>query len=250
MAEIKSPEKEAKTTSAPSESKEVKRLLPPLEKKELPPWRKIISAPLQAKKESLLANLATNRQPTPPPSDPAKTAIDEGLTMGELAVRLDTYDDIFSDFDPRPHSRRELSEDLIKELSRRYRENPKGDLELRFFIPAPARDARLEGVIRKRLKDHFMIERQKIQSQINDHRTKGLRYMAVGFGMLLAELYISFAQPTELWVKVMSVLLTPAGWFSLWTGMEKLVEVPYNLENLRSFYEKFSKCNYVFVTRD
>ena len=111
-------------------------------KRELPPWRKIVSAAPSAKVESLLANLALVRKPTPRPAEPIKSGIDEGLTMGERVVRLDTYDDIFSDFDPRPHARRELSEDLIKELSRRYRENPKGDLELRFYIPAHAREPR------------------------------------------------------------------------------------------------------------
>ena len=31
------------------------------------------------------------------------------LSKGEISILLDTYDDIFSDFDPRPYSQRALS---------------------------------------------------------------------------------------------------------------------------------------------
>jgi len=180
-------------------------------------------------------------------TEPANAALGEGLTMGELAVRLDTYDDIFSDFDPRPHSRRELSEDLMKELGRRYRENPKGGLELRFYIPASVREPRIEGIIRKRLKEHFEQERQKIRSQIKEHRKKGVRYAAAGFLFLTAELMLTLSTD-ELWASIAGILLTPAGWFALWTGLEKLVEVPFNLVHQQSFYGKFAKCSYVFAS--
>ena len=180
----------------------------------------------------------------------AHIGLSEGLAMGELVVRLDTYDDIFSDFDPRPHARRELSDDLLKELGRRYRENPKGGPEVRFYIPAYAREPKLEGVIRKRLKEHFGQERQKVKAQIKAHRHKGMRYMGIGFALLLAQLLITLWKPGELWSEMVGLILTPAGWFSLWTGMEKTVEVPYALEQQRAFLDKFAKCNYIFMTED
>lgn len=171
-------------------------------------------------------------------------------TVSEMLVWLDTYDDIFSDFDPRPFAQRELSDDFLKELGRRYMENTKGGIEVSFRIPAAAREPRLEATIRKRLREHFGQERQKVRAQIQQHRHKGLIYAGVGFGLLMADLGITLWQPEAAWAKVVGILLTPAGWFSLWSGMEKLAEVPYKLEHLRSFYDKFAKCNYTFVTHD
>ncbi|VVB57502.1 Uncharacterised protein [uncultured archaeon] len=170
--------------------------------------------------------------------------------MGELVVSLDTYDDIFSDFDPRPHAHRELSDDLLKELNRRYRENPKGGFEVSFYIPADIRAPKLEGVIRKRLKDHFLQERHKVRGQIKAHREKGMRYMGIGFAVLLADLFITLWQPSELWTKVVGLILTPAGWFALWTGMEKTVEIPYLLQQQYDFLDKFSKCSYMFMSEE
>lgn len=171
-------------------------------------------------------------------------------TEGEMLVWLDTYDDIFSDFDPRPFSRRELSDDFLKELGRRYMENTKGGIEVHFQIPAAAREPRLEAMIRKRLREHFWQERQNVRTQIRQHQNKGLIYAGAGFGLLLVDLGITLWQPEAVWAKVAGILLMPAGWFSLWSGMEKLAEVPYKLEHLRSFYDKFAKCNYTFVTHD
>ena len=48
--------------------------------------------------------------------------------LKEIAVVIDTWDDIFSDFDPRPLNERTVSGDFIEELRKRYRETPRGDL--------------------------------------------------------------------------------------------------------------------------
>ncbi|MCL6088731.1 MAG: hypothetical protein M1530_01025 [Candidatus Marsarchaeota archaeon] len=196
------------------------------------------------------ASSPSSPQPPPTLSVPLAGSMQEGLTMGEMVVRLDTYDDIFSDFDPRPHASRELSDDLLKELGRRYRENPKGDLEVRFYIPAAVREPRFEGVIRKRLKEHFGQERQKTRGQIREQRRKGLNYAAAGFALLSGDLLLTLWEPDMILVKVAALVLTPAGWFSLWTGLEKLVEVPYALAQQHGFYDRFAKCNYIFMTEE
>lgn len=189
-------------------------------------------------------------QPQSPQALPQPSALEEGLMMGELAVRLDSYDDIFSDFDPRPHSRRELSEDLLKELNRRFRENPKGGLEVRFYIPSTFRDAKLENIIKKRLKEHFLREMQKVKEQMDEQKARGIKYALSGIALLSAELFLTLWWPELVWVRVVSIILTPAGWFSFWTGMEKILEIPSSLQQQHRFYEKFSKCNYIFVSEE
>ena len=72
--------------------------------------------------------------------------------LREITIQLDTYDDIFSDFDPRPYSSRALSEDFIKEIKRHYMEDKRGRFEVHFTIPASERNIGDEGLIKKRLR--------------------------------------------------------------------------------------------------
>src|SRR5690349_704077 len=46
------------------------------------------------------------------------------LIKSELSIWLDTYDDIFSDFDPRPLNERALSDDFLSEARKMARDTP------------------------------------------------------------------------------------------------------------------------------
>ncbi len=172
------------------------------------------------------------------------------LAMGEIAILLDTYDDIFSDFDPRPYEQRELSEDFIKELNRRHWENKKGGFEVRFLIPTSEREPRQEAIIKKRLREHFEREMRDLEGQLIRRRTHGLNHLLIGMVLLGSETGLALLYPSSLVEQLVGLLLVPGGWFYVWTGMEKLVEEPFNMTQQRSFFEKFVKCNYFFVTRD
>lgn len=53
--------------------------------------------------------------------DEAQQKIEETekiLEMSEISIWLDNYDDIFSDFDPRPYSQRSLSDDFLAEAKK------------------------------------------------------------------------------------------------------------------------------------
>ncbi|PIU76093.1 hypothetical protein COS75_00785, partial [Candidatus Pacearchaeota archaeon CG06_land_8_20_14_3_00_35_12] len=77
------------------------------------------------------------------------------LQMSEISLWLDHYDDIFSDFDPRPFSQRALSDDFLLEAKRASKEKISGAIEMQFLIPHDKRNKELENTIKKRLHDHF-----------------------------------------------------------------------------------------------
>ena len=55
--------------------------------------------------------------------------------MSEISLNLDSYDDIFSDFDPRPYSERAMSQDFLAEAHRASIDKGFGQIELNFLIP-------------------------------------------------------------------------------------------------------------------
>ena len=73
----------------------------------------------------------------------------------EISLWLDTYEDIFSDFDPRPLGQRALSDDFLSEAKRAIRERKEGSFELHLLIPTTQRSSATEAVVRKRLREHF-----------------------------------------------------------------------------------------------
>ena len=75
--------------------------------------------------------------------------------MFNISLLLDTYDDIFSDFDPRSYSQRALSDDFLLEAKKASRDKVSGKIELNFLVPAAARDIKQEAIIKKRLREHF-----------------------------------------------------------------------------------------------
>lgn len=52
----------------------------------------------------------------------------------EISIWVDTYDDVFSDFDSRPYDNRELSDDFLTEVRKMVRSNAPGKVELKFHL--------------------------------------------------------------------------------------------------------------------
>ena len=76
------------------------------------------------------------------------------IKEGNISLILESYNDIFSSFDPRPSSERALSDDFLIECKRSARDK-EGVFELRLLLPPHKRNTNEEAMIKKRLKDHF-----------------------------------------------------------------------------------------------
>src|SRR4051812_46940136 len=89
----------------------------------------------------------------------------ELLRKAELSIWLDTYDDIFSDFDPRPYSERALSDDFINEARKMVREKPTGTIELKLLMPSELRNNETENIIINSLHSHFKIYANQLYTE-------------------------------------------------------------------------------------
>lgn len=167
-----------------------------------------------------------------------------------LHIALDTYDDIFSDFDPSPFDHRVLSEDFMKEIQRRYAENKRGEIDVRFSIPAVMRSSKVENIIRKRLKGYFQVQIAELDIEISKRKRTGLIYFVVGFLVLLLTGYSAEIFPNSHSITVTSILLTPIGWFGMWEGVGLFVQAPQKFEEQKKFFVKFSGASYKFMNEE
>jgi hypothetical protein len=169
------------------------------------------------------------------------------LKMSEISLWLDTYDDIFSDFDPRPYSERTVSDDFLYEVKKASRDKPSGQISINFLIPVSQRNLEQESIIRKRLREHFRKHYSTVKKEMANTRKTGVLSILCGIVMMLAATYINMAGLEKTITTFLSVLLEPAGWFSMWFGFDHIFYVVGSKKSDLVFYEKMSKCQVEFT---
>jgi len=176
------------------------------------------------------------------------TAKQKLLQMSEISLILDTYDDIFSDFDPRMLDRRSLSEDFLAEIKRATKEKRSGIIELNFLIPLEQRKSEKETMIRRRLRDHFKRHYDLIKKELGLARSKGFAMILIGLVLsILAAIFVYPNQGGGVLYNIILVLLEPAAWFTVWEGANRVFDASKDFSADREFYRKMSKCDIEFT---
>ena len=168
------------------------------------------------------------------------------LAKSEVSLWLDTYDDIFSDFDPRPYDQRALSVDFLDEAKRATREMRQG-LQLRFLIPTNVRNTEQEELIKKRLRDHFRKHAVELEKESANILRNGVGFAILGFALLVIASYVSFSQNGESFLfTLLIVVLEPAGWFTAWFGLEELFYKRESKQPEIAFNQKMGQAEILF----
>ena len=165
-----------------------------------------------------------------------------------VTLWLDTYDDIFSDFDPRKYESRTLSDDFLDELRRIVRED-EGRQDMREFhllIPAQLRNKSTEEIISRRLHDYFHKIDVRLRDEVRAALRKGLLLLFFGLAFLLIAGFISFLHPKQAGLHLIMVALEPAGWFFIWMGYDKLFGSLKRKKADAEFHARMTKSKVIF----
>jgi hypothetical protein len=140
----------------------------------------------------------------------------------EIAIALDTYDDLFSDFDIRGYEERALSKDFLDELRVRLRRHwGKSDLSIVFYVPVGLRSERDEVLVARRLGDFFAERRDHNAREDKKAKLKSLFFVAVGLALsIIANL---FAKQVDFLPLFNDFLLIPS-WFFVWSGFDYFIK--------------------------
>jgi len=173
---------------------------------------------------------------------------DRLLRMTEIGLWIDTYQDLFSDFDPRPYKNKALSFDFLEEAKRASRDKDHENIKLVFLIKKENRSIKDENVIVRRLKDHFRKHFTLLKKERSDIIKQGVLFIMVGIALMLAASYILFKfSDKTFWTYFFIVMLEPAGWFLFWEGLHQIVFESKIKDPDYIFYEKMSRCNISFM---
>lgn len=161
----------------------------------------------------------------------------------EISMWLDDYDEIFSDFDPRPYWDRNLSVDFLTEarmISEQLEDNVVD--ELRLLIPKALRNTKQEKYIRDRIMEHiessYVLGRKKVRE---------IYYEGAFFIMLgsILTIFLSFYLDKQETLLFLSLLLHPASWFLIWEGLHLIV---FGSKEIRADYEFNSRMKGVKIS--
>ncbi len=166
--------------------------------------------------------------------------------MAELNFWLDSYDDIYSDFDSRHYLKRRISEDFLNELrtEMKYIEYHTGDMIL--LLPQEHRDEPAEKIIADSLTDFFIHQFQYHQGKCRKKLKKGILLFTTGVIIMLLNSWFSYHSGESFSFTGIKVLLEPAGWFLLWAALDFLFYDFAELKKERNFYKKLCEMHVHF----
>jgi hypothetical protein len=166
--------------------------------------------------------------------------------MTELDLWLDSYDDIYSDFDSRHYLKRRISEDFLFELHKemKYKEHTAKDLII--FLPQDRRNEESEKVIASSLGDffkgQFLIHQDKCRSKMKN----GIVILLSGICIMLINSWLYYRFSPSQTINSVKILLEPAGWFLVWAALDFLFFDLKGLRKERNFYRKLNDIHIYF----
>jgi len=164
-----------------------------------------------------------------------------------ISLMLNNYDDIFSDFDPRPYSERALSVDFLDETKRASVDKVSGGIELRMLVPPNLRNSEKEKTIKKRLKAHFERHAKQMQHKHSRVILDGVIFIFAGIiTMLFATLFLFKLSQANMLTHFLLILFEPAGWFFFWEGLSQIIFEAEKQKPDLEFYQKMARCSIFF----
>ncbi|MEM4272407.1 MAG: hypothetical protein QXH30_02360 [Candidatus Bilamarchaeaceae archaeon] len=165
-------------------------------------------------------------------------------------IWMDGYNDIFSDFDPAPFSKRAISADFVDEVMRRTSEEHDEDITVRMSVPQAMRSQKAEAIIKKRLREFFLLKKKKYDHFVENERKKGYIYFIGGFLLLSSFVALEALLAEHTVVKLLAAVMAPFGWFGVWEGVSHILEGPEKYSTKKEFYTKLAKAKFEFFSEE
>ncbi len=164
----------------------------------------------------------------------------------EILIWIDDYNDIFSDFDPRDYSERNISDDFLHELKRVASESEHNVITLRLLLDDKSRNEKTEAIIIERVHREFEDNFHECVRKRKSYRSRSILFLTIGIIMILGASFFSYLKANQPLMHIPLVILEPAGWFLTWTGFEQIFRSGKKSMPEYIFYAKLSKSEIIF----
>lgn len=170
------------------------------------------------------------------------------LNKSELSIWLDSYNDIFSDFDSRPFSERALSDDFICEAKKIEKEKLSGAISLKLLMPSPRRQKAAETIIVRSIHARFRNLSLQLLRKIKRTKKIGALYSAIGLTAMIVANYLVNLQEKTFLINSLLIVLEPGGWYFVWTGLDLFFSGTHDKEEELDFNKRMAHSKIVFLS--
>ena len=182
-------------------------------------------------------------------SEFVKDMINRQHETEEISLKISTYEDIFSVFDPRPYSRKALSQDFLEEIKRASADASE-NVELNIIIPRSKRNMENETAIRMRLHEHFKRHHEIVLKEANALKRKGVIMTFFGVFFIIVSGILRSLGNTAIYIYFLIALFEPAGWFTAWTGLDQIFYGFHDKKKNIEFNKKMMHATINFINKD
>jgi hypothetical protein len=165
-----------------------------------------------------------------------------GNSEDEIDLALNSYEDIFSSFDPRPYSERALSVDFLSECKRASADKTSPGLLL--MLPKSKRDKKSEADIKQRLLEHFHKHANETNEEVKKIKREGILWLTLGLIIIIASVILHRFEGF-----VFTEIMFVFSWFFIWEGTAKIFIYAKEKQPDNDFYKKMSTARIEFIDR-
>lgn len=177
---------------------------------------------------------------------PRTTGDKRAHAPSEVVLWIDTYNDLFSDFDPRPFSERRVSEDFVVQLRHAVKEIPQKLQVLKLLVPEKMRQPGDEAAIRRKLAAYFLSQLEQLEHTSRRIRRRGLYFILAGLVCMLAASCLKDLRLVKFYMTFLLTVLEPGGWFLLWTGFDHFMTYSRNRLQDGAFFSRMARVHVEF----
>jgi hypothetical protein len=169
-----------------------------------------------------------------------------GHSISEVVLWIDSYSELFSDFDPRPVADRLVSDDFVNQVKHAAKEIPQKLHVLKLLVPENTRKPDEEVIISRKLGAYFSYQHQQLTQTNEEVRRKGFYFSAAGLIFMLIASYLKELKVTEFYMTFLLTLFEPGGWFLLWTGFDYFMNYSRNRLQDLAFFNRMADVHIEF----
>lgn len=164
----------------------------------------------------------------------------------KVGIWLDSYDDIFSKFDPRIYTLRSVSEDFLEQAKNITSDRTATSYDIKLLIPEEKRNHTTEKIIIDHLKNYFKEQSAAIKAKKKKVLTRGILTTLFGITLMFTATILAYMDTRTYPETVMLVFFEPTGWFSAWYGLDMIFYTAQENNKELEFYKKMSESKITF----
>lgn len=164
-----------------------------------------------------------------------------------IDIALDSYQELFNDWDASPTWKKDLDPDLVKYLETSSYDIPrKKNIQINFFLPLEIEMQKNEDKAMRGINNYFMSELYFTRVELKYNLRKILAYIVLGFTFITTAYFIQNLTSIPFGFDILVEGVFIGGWVLLWEAFSLFFFSMYALRRKKRMYIRFLNSKILF----